>query len=92
MARHRWLVFVAFLMVMLATTPAFAGGKFSSGFRGGHALHQGVHRHPPHVRRHFSFGVPHHYRFGQPFGFHRHPKSFHTPFQHHHFSPHLWRR
>ena len=42
--------------------------------------------------RHFSFGVPHHHRFGQPFGFHRNPKSFHTPFPHRHFYPRLWQR
>jgi hypothetical protein len=35
--------------------------------------------------------VPHRHRFGQPFGFQRHPKFFHTPFKHHHFSPHIWR-
>jgi hypothetical protein len=100
MARHRWLLFVAFLMVMLAATPAVASGKFSfrgghglhGGFHGGHRLHGGFHRQHPHVGRPFSFGVPHHHRFGQPFGFHRNPKFFHSPFKHHHFSPHIWRR
>jgi hypothetical protein len=92
MARYRRLWFVTFLIVMLAATPAFASGKFFHSFRGGHGFPHGFHRHHPHVGRHFSFGVPHHQRFDRQFGFHRHPKSFHTPFQHHHFSPHLWRR
>jgi hypothetical protein len=90
MAKHHRLLFVAFLMGMLAATPTFASGKFP--FRGGHGLHQEFRRHQPHFGRHFSFGVPHHHRFGQPFGFQRHPKFFHTPFKRHHFSPHMWRR
>jgi hypothetical protein len=90
MTRHRGLLFVAFLMVMLAATPTFASGKFS--FRGGHGFHYGFHRHHPHIGRHFSFGVPHHQRFGQDFGFHRNPKFFHTPFKHHPFSQPMWRR
>jgi hypothetical protein len=32
--------------------------------------------------RHFSFGVPHHHRFGRPFGFHHH--RFGRPFGFHH--------
>jgi hypothetical protein len=90
MARHRWVLFVAFLMMMLAATPTIAGGKFS--FRGGHGFHRGFHRQHPHVGRHFSFGVPHRHHFGQRFGFHRNPQFFHTPFKHRHFSPHIWRR
>ena len=90
MARHRWLLCGAFLMAMLAATPALAGGKFS--FRGGHGFHHGFHRQHPHVGRHFFFGVPRHQRFGQHFGSHRHPKYFHTPFKQRHFSPHIWRR
>jgi hypothetical protein len=90
MARHRWLLFVAFLMVMLAVTPTVASDKFS--FRGGHGLHRGFHPQHPHVGRPFSSGVPQHHRFGQPFGFHRNPKFFHSPFKPHHFSPHTWRR
>jgi hypothetical protein len=91
MARHRGLLFVVSLMVMLAATPAFAGGKFSSGFRGGHGFHQEFHRQQPHGGRHFSFGVPHQHRFDRHFGFERNPKSFHTQFKHHHFSPHIGR-
>jgi hypothetical protein len=90
MVRHRWLLFVAFLMVMLAATPTFAAGKFS--FRGGHGLHRGFHRHHPHVGRHFFFGVPPHHRFDRRFDFHHSPRFFHTPFKHHHFSPPVWRR
>jgi hypothetical protein len=90
MVRHRWLLFIACLMVMLAATPTFATGKFS--FRGGHGFHRGFNRHHPHVGRHFSFGVPHHHRFGPRFDFHRSPKFFHAPFKHHHFSPPVWRR
>jgi hypothetical protein len=90
MATHRWLLFVAFLMVILAATPTFASGKFS--FRGGHGFHRGLHRQHPHVGRHFFFGVPHHHRFGQRFGFHGSPQFFHTPFKPHHFSPPIWRR
>ena len=90
MARHRWLLFVAFLMVILAATPTIASGKFS--FRGSHGLHRRFHRQYPHVGRPFTFGVPHHHLFGQPFGFHRNPKFLHSPFKHHHFAPHIWRR
>ena len=92
MARHRRLLCAAFLMVMLAAMPAFASGKSSFAFRGSHGIHRGFHRHHPHVGRHFPFGVPHHQRFGQPFGFHRNPKFFHTPFPRHHFAPHPGRR
>jgi hypothetical protein len=77
MARHRWRWFVAFLMAMLAATPTFASGQFS--FRGGHGLHHGFHWQHPHAGRHFSFGMPHHHRFGQRFGFPRSPQFFHIP-------------
>ena len=92
MAKYRRRLFGAFLMVMLAATPTFASGQFSFAFRGGHGLHRGFHRHHPHVGRHFSLGLRHHHRFGRHFGFPRHPRLFHFPFRHHHFSPHIGRR
>jgi hypothetical protein len=92
MARHRRLLFVAFLMVILAATPAFASGTFSSALRGGHGLHHRFHRHRSHLGRHFSFGGPHQHRFGQHFGVHRNPPFFHSPLQHLHVSPHMRRR
>jgi hypothetical protein len=92
MARHRRLLFVTFLMVTLAAAPALASGKSSFAFRGGHGFHHGFHRHHSHLKRHFSFGVPRHHRFGQHFGSQRSPKFFHSPFKRHHFSPHTWRR
>ena len=88
---YRWWLFVTFVMVFLAATPTFASGKFTFAFRGGHGFHHGFHRHRPHFGSRFFFVVPHHHRFGHHFSFHRHPKSFRTPFKHHHFSPHIWR-
>ena len=92
MARHRWLLSVAFLMVMPAVTPALASGKPSFAFRGGHGFHHGVHRYHSHLRRHFSFGAPRQHRFGPHFGFQRNPKFFYSPFKHHRFSPRTGRR
>jgi hypothetical protein len=71
---------------------ASATGKFFHYFRSSHGFHHGFHRHDSHFGRPFSFGTPRHHRFDQHFGLKRNPKSFHTPFQPRHFSPHMWRR
>jgi hypothetical protein len=92
MARHCRLLSVALLMVMLAAAPALSSGKSSFAFRGGHGFHHGFPRHHAHLRRHFSFGVPRHHRFGRHFGFQRKPQFFHSPFEQHHFSPRTGRR
>jgi hypothetical protein len=92
MARHCRLLSVAFLVVMLAATPALPSDNSSFASRGGHGLHRGFHRHHAHLGRHFSFGVPRHHRFGRHFSFQRKPQLSHPPFKQHDFSPHTRRR
>jgi hypothetical protein len=97
---HRGPLFVVFLTVLLAGTPAFASAKFFFAPRGGHRFHrgfqglpQGFHRHHPRFGGQFFFGVPPHRNFDHRFGFDRHRKFFHAPFKHDsHFFPHWWER
>jgi hypothetical protein len=99
MATHHRLLSVAFLALLLATTPAVAGVKLSFSFRGHHGFHGHVwhgplfHGHHPHFGAHGFFGAPSGQHFGPSFGLHHPPNLFHAPFGfHHRFSPRGWRR
>ena len=85
MMNRRWWFAVACGAVVLTTTPALARGGFSFSFHGGLGAHHGF---PRHFGSPFFGGVPHHHRFGPPFGFHRstfffgvqHPRFFDRTF------------